>query len=290
MSIAGSGGVLVGAPGCSPARYGLLSVAEVEDREETEGHWQAGFSHDVESCDELLAMSNDCTPTPDTKVGSLDGVGTEDGDSFTLVAGYKCSLGGRPIEDAWDFAQRRLDRGTDRGLERVFWTGQDSFGNNIRESLGQNPDVVDLTPVAGAVAITDGVALLESWAGENMPCGPIIHAARGIGTYLAERSLIEAEGTQLYARGTGSRIAIGGGYLVSGPNGVAAPAGEGWLFVTGGVKILRSPSFFTPPRTPAGAAVNRAINDVQVFAERTFGFLIDCGIAAIRVNLKSCCC
>jgi hypothetical protein len=45
MGIVGDGGVLVDPPGCKPANFGLLSVAEVEDR--TDGHWETGIEYDL---------------------------------------------------------------------------------------------------------------------------------------------------------------------------------------------------------------------------------------------------
>lgn len=291
MSTAGSGGTLIQGASCVPARYGLLTVAEIDDRAETEGHWQMGFRQEVESCKELMVLSNDCSPTPENKAPSLDGYVTFDGDPFTLVAGYTCAVGGSlPIDEAWGSAEDRLTQGEARAVERTFWTGLDSVGNPIRNGLGSaDADVVDVTPVTGAVFITDGVSLLEAWAGENMSCAPIVHASRGVSTYMADRNLVEPIGQVLYLRGTGSRVSVGGGYLATGPEGVEAPDGEAWLFLTGSVKVMRSPLFHTPPRGDTAAAIDRQINDVTVFAERTYGFTRECGIAAVRVILTSCC-
>lgn len=286
MSIAAPG-VEVPGPKCFAPRFGLFSVAEIEDRDH--GHWEAGTYHEQLSCDDIQIISNDCV-VGDVIKNTDGGTGDPESDPFTLVAPYHCSTGGSSeLARAFDLAEARLDRGEMRGVERAFWTGRDSQGVALRQTLG-GPDAADLTPVSGAVSITDGFAMLESWAGENMPCAPILHAGRGLGVYLAERHLTERDGDVLHSRGTGSRVAIGGGYLVSGPDGVAAAPGEAWLFVSGSVKILRSPKFFTPDRNNFSEAINRRINDVTVFAERMYSIHVDCGIAAIRVNLKSCCC
>lgn len=283
------------APTCVPARYGLLSVAEVE--EVSEGHWAAdeGFQYDLESCGEILALSGRCTPTPENKSDALEGVGVEVSESFTLIAGYKCSVPGRPVSEAWDFAERRLTQGESRGVEKAFWTGVDSLDARIPQTLTgvdelDDPLAVDLTPVVGtAINITDATALLEDWAGDVMSCSPIIHVTRGIATYMAESGLITPSGQIMYAAGTGSRVAVGGGYSNTGPDGLPAAAGEGWMFISGGVKVLRAPMFFTPERGNNGAAINREINDIEVFAERTYGFELGCGLAAVLVDLNSCC-
>lgn len=286
MSISGGPGVQVSGPTCTPAKFGLFSVAEVEDRDF--GHWLDGSYHDQLSCDDLLVVSKFCEPH--FKGESAAGVTHPEADPFTVVAGYQCSTGGDTLAVAWDRAEQRLIQGEQRSVELTFWTGSDTNSNPIRQSLGQNADVVDLTPGTGTVSITTGVALLENWAGQNMACQPIIHAARGIATYLRERNLLLRDGDVMRMDATDSRVAVGGGYLVGGPAGSTMAAGEGWLYITGSIKILRSPSFFTPERDDEGAAVDRVLNDVAVFAERSYSISMECGIAAVRVNLKSCCC
>lgn len=292
MSTAVSGGTLVPGAACVPARYGLLTVAEVDDRAETEGHWEMGFRQIVESCSGVLVLSNDCSGVSENKADSIDdGYLTRDGDPFTLIAGYHCSVGGSlPLSGAWDLAETRLSQGEARAVERTFWTGLDGIGTAIRGGLGSaGAAAINVTPTSDAVSLTDGVALLEEWAGENMSCAPIIHANRAVATYLAERQLVEPSGQVMYMKGTGSRVAVGGGYLGTGPNAVANATGEAWLFASGAVKVLRSPMFHTPPRGEDAAAVDRILNDVTVFAERTYGFTRDCGLAAVKVALGSCC-
>lgn len=395
----GNGGVLVAPPSCVPAKYGLLSVAEVEDR--PDGHWQGGIEYELETCDDLFVMTPRCNQTiPDLEKDVEGGtVGSDNfADPFTMVAAYKCGTGGRPLSEAWKHAEIRLDRGEGRTLERAFWTGKDKGGNAIRQSLGANPDAVDLTPGAGAVNVVAGVAILESWAGENYPCSPIIHAQRGLGVYLGQSGTVAGDSNgELRVTGTGSRVVVGGGYLASGggrldspaptatPNGgggtlasdtyeyvvtatsatgetlpspvvsatvvatgpgatgsvdlawaavedatgyniygrqngslgligttagltftdtgaVApaaapptedttdtAPTGEGWLYVTGSIKVLRGPTFFTPERGNDGGAVDRTVNDIVVFAERTYAIQQDCIVGAVRVLLQGCC-
>lgn len=291
MAITGDGGVLVAPPSCIPAKFGLLSVAEVEDR--PEGRWQAGIEYELETCDDLFVMTPACNQTVPDLDKEVDG-GTVSSDNFsdpfTLIAAYKCSVGGRLLSEAWEHAEKRLDRSEPRGLERAFWTGKDKAGNTIRQSLGDNPDAVDLTPGAGAVSITDGVAILESWAGENYPCQPILHAQRGIGVYLGQSKIASSMGGDaLLVNGTGSQVVVGGGYLATGPNGDVPAAGEGWIFITGSLKVIRGPVFFTPDRGDDGSAVDRLLNDVTVFAERTYAIQQDCIVGAVRVLLQSCC-
>lgn len=283
-----SPGVRIDGPECAPARYGLLSVAEVEDV--SDGHWQGGYYHELESCDDLPVQTVACASPDEEKPSEGSGLSFPEGDAFIAIAPFRCSTGGLPLSEAWAHAQARLDQGEARTLERTFWTGVDRLGNPIRETLGVDPSLAeDITPGADPVNITDGMAMLESWAGENQPCAPIIHAQRGIATYLAERGLVERDGDVLRAIGTGSRVAVGGGYTLSGPAGDLPEDGGGWMFITGSVKIRRGPVFFTPDQDDVAAATDRIVNDITVFAERSYGFSLGCGIAAVRVHLQSRC-
>lgn len=369
-------GERIDAPACVPTRFGLLSVAEKDDRD-TDKHWGAGFHHEELTCEEGETRKVECVFDPEKDLESSLSYPTSD--PFTVVAPFKCATSKMTLAEAWNHAEKRLDRTEDRSVERTFWSGLDSQGNTISQTLG-NGGPEDLTPLAGAVKIGDGVSLLEEWAGENLPCGPIIHARRGIGTYFAERGLVAANGEVLSMIGTGTRVALGGAYQNTGPLGVvpggtfyttvldamtacvllddcvdgifvdwgdgngpvaescpvdpldaichtydaddtyqitvtgpggfhvgpvtvttstddsqdvegtgtpAVADGEAWLFVTGPVKVVRGPKFFTPDRDDTEAAVDRLMNDVTVFAERNYGFQYECGIAAIRVLSRS---
>lgn len=291
MSVTGDGGERLDAPNCVPPRYSLLSVAEVEDR--PDGHWQGGAEYDVESCESLFVVQA-CPAMPEDKTshGGSGGMTTEYADPFTMVAKYECSTGGSErLAEAWDLAESRLSRGEARCLENTFWTGTDVGGELIRASLGNDPDALDVTPVPGtALSITDGLAVLEDWAGQNYPCSPILHANRSLGTYLAERHLVTTEASTLLCRGTGTRVAIGGGYGSTGPQGDVPDAGTGWMFITGSIKVVRGPAFFTPPKGNDAWAIDRSTNDIRVFAERTYAIEKDCITAAVLVELKSATC
>lgn len=290
-------GERVEAPACVPPRFDLLSVAEVDDR--ADGHWGLGFHHEQITCEEIQSRALKCVE-PTEKVTD-ETLSYPESDPFTVIAPFKCATSRMTLARAWELADERLKRAEGRAVEKAFWSGRDSLGNLIRQSLGGNPDVVDLTPVDGAVDVSSGLMMLESWAGEMMPCGPIIHAQRGLGVYLAERGLTESSGQLMYSKGTGSRISLGGGYQATGPGvvpvdpedplgpPVAAVDGETWMFVTGSIKVIRGPVFHTPEAGDLAGAVDRLVNDVEVFSERNYGFEYDCGVAAVRVRLNSCC-
>jgi hypothetical protein len=61
------------------------------------------------------------------------------------------------------------------------------------------------------------------------------------------------------------------------------------MYVTGSIKVLRAPVFYTPDRNENSAAVDRQVNNITVFAERTYAIQQDCIVGAVRVLLQSCC-
>lgn len=288
-------GEQVNGPNCVPSRYGLLSVAEIEDR--VDGHWESseGVEYDLATCEDLF-VTTACGVNP-SGVKDPDGgtVSTEQSGAFALVAGYRCSTGGRPMEEAWNHADARLSRGELRALERTFWVGESIEGNIIPQALGNNVEAVDLTGTPGTPDdITMALSALEDWAGDAYPCSPVIHVTRGLAVLLAERGLIERDGTLMLSAGTGSRIVVGGGYVDSGPTigedpQLVTPAGATWMYATGGIKVLRGPVFHTPDRGAVSASIDRSINSQVVFAERSYAFVQDCILGAVLVDKQSCC-
>lgn len=290
MTVTSPTGVLVDGPSCRPAKYGLLAAADVEDR--PDGHWITGVLADIEACDDVTIHSACPTdPMPD-KDDDATSFSTHHGTPFYLVAGFKCGTGGMTAGRAHDIVGRRLSRGENRGIERAFWTGLDAGGNALTDTLGQNPDVVDITPSGGAATITSGVAMLESAMGDCYPCTAIIHANRGMATYMAERNLLEPDGAVQRFKATGSALVVGGGYGITGPVGndhVTPADGETWMYATGGIKVVRGPAAFVPDNIGDPSMVDRVVNNFLVFAERPYSIVLDCCIYAVRVLTSSCC-
>jgi hypothetical protein len=288
MTISGDGGTPAPAPACRPPRYGLRSVVELDER--NDHSWAKGLEWDEIPCESDTGLvSGQCPPLEEQRKVTNRGFGTSTSDPFAVYAGYECSTGGTPLSVAWDNAARILEMNWWRTVERAFWTGLDQDGNEIRETLG-TIDATDLTPVDGAVEMTAGVAMLESFAGDCFDCEPIVHANKGLATFFAERHLIQRDGSNTRFLGTGTLLAAGGGYSDSGPGGVEAEAGEAWIYVTGGVRLTHGPVFFTPERDDAAGAVDRSVNDVTVYAERFAALQVGCCVGAVKVILSGCCC
>lgn len=297
MGLAGDAGIRVPGPECKPSRFGLLSVAELAPQDDNK--WARGLEWDELDCSYAPGVVTPCPPV-DAEKSYTRGFDTRVGDPFAIYAGWECSAIG--VDDmAWDNADELLTRKWQRTLERVMWDGVDQDGNVIHSTLATS-GAIDLTPAGGAFDPTSGVAVLESFAGDCFDCVPIIHANRGLATYLAERGLIAIEGFEQTMIGTGTRVAVGGGYGSGGPllfdednpedPPLEQPAepGEAWMYITGSVRITTGPRFFTPNRGDLAGASNRLSNDFAVLAEQFAAIQVGCCVGAVRVTLSACCC
>jgi hypothetical protein len=292
MAIAGDGGVSVNGPACRPTLFGLKSAAEVDEHGDNE--WARGLEWDELACGyDPGIVSGQCPALPEQLKTSTRGQDTKFADAFTVYAGWDCSTGGLTLGKAWANAEELLNRNWWRTVERALWTGLDQDDNPIRETFG-TAEVVDLTPLDGALDISSGVAVLESYAADCFDCQPIIHGNRGMASFVAERGLLVRNGDGLEMLGTGTLFSPGGGYLHTGPadieSGAETPAGEAWMYVTGAVQITTGPMFFTPERGDLAGAVDRTVNDIVVFAEKFAAIQIGCCVGAVRVVLTGCCC
>jgi hypothetical protein len=285
----GDGGVRIPGPICERRPYGLDSAAELEERGDYA--WLKGLEFDEEICASgAPAVSRQCPPllddmsTPKDPQGksSHRGFNVEYSDPFVLYEGYDCSVGGAPPSEAWDRAAALLEKTWLRGLERALWTGRDQDDNVIRMSLGGG-EPEDLTPGTDP-SVLAGVALLEEYASGFTACVPTIHVPTVLGPYMGAKVLLKERDGGMYTP-TGSRVVLGAGYTREGPDGSTTPAGSAWMYVSGGVKVVYGPTFWTPERGDLGGAVDRLVNDIEVFAEKGFSLMLGCGLAAVRVSI-----
>ena len=138
----------------------------------------------------------------------------------------------------------------------------------------------DLTPAGGAVGPSVGLAILEGHAASRYAGTPTIHTSRTIGSLLWDKSKLTQRG-EVYYSPQGSKVASGGGYeaVNTSPAGVAAPAGERWMYATGEVSLLRS-------EIKVEQVVNTTTNEVFVLGERLYVASVDCYTAAVRVKVE----
>ena len=81
----------------------------------------------------------------------------------------------------------------------------------------------------------------------------------------------------------GNKVAVGGGYPGTGPDGSARTANTCWMYGTGNVFAIRSPIRI---RAPQGAkAFDRSVNTMRMIAERTYCLAWDCAHFAVAASL-----
>lgn len=269
-------GVHVEPADCEEPLYGLKSVADVQSIEDV--HLENGAEWEPYDCEMAESYCNACTFPGDPKVYH------EQGDPkkalpFAVYGSFKCSGPGWSLEEMQRRAEKNLELGEWRRIEREFIA-------TLQNANPVEPDTIDLTPATGAVPIAVGLAALEDWAGENISCRPTIHAPRGTATLLAQANLLATDLQDTRMRTyIGSLIAAGGGYNNIGPDGTAAEDGTAWIYVTGTVRIWLGEILDVTGAPDAASIVNRENNDLNALAERTVVAGHECGAAAISVTL-----
>jgi len=280
-------GLLVPGPQARPSRYGLFSVAQQGNT--SDGHWQAGIEWEDTLCGDVYSTLPHCgEPSPEPAPKTADpGPLFRTADPFTLYGSYNCSTGGRRAQDAFDIARARLAAREEQGVELVLWTGITVDGT-LSSSLATGDDEISVTDVTGSGGALDPVTaldLLEEAMGGCVPGAGVIHVPYRAASTLASQFLVAREGDGMYTH-TGQSVVFGAGYPGSGPDNDAAADGEAWLFGTGQVTLWRGDPFLTP--ATLAEAMDRTINDVTVFAERTYAVGFSCCLFAVKMFLSCC--
>lgn len=198
----------------------------------------------------------------------------QDGFRFVSYAGVGCQSIGFDREEAMDEAKRIYLSRESVAVEQAL------MAQRFIASAGNWDAPTDITPASGAVKPAVGLALLEQHAGVSYAGAPTLHASRSIGALLWDSASLEKRGSTFFSP-QGSKVASGAGYGIANqsPAGVAAPAGESWIYATGEVSVAR------------GALIthwelNRANNEVTALVERPYIAVVDCYAAAVRVKVE----
>jgi hypothetical protein len=157
------------------------------------------------------------------------------------------------------------------------FTAGESYGVEKALQAGVlNDQATDLTPTAGTPVtnIKYAIGLLEQYAADSYVGLPILHGNRQA-VALMGQYVTDTGGFKLFTK-QGTPIANGGGYGPDGPD--TAGAGEAWLYITGGITILRGPLDVYP-------AHNLKSNRNLALAERTYVPVVDSFVAAILVGI-----
>jgi hypothetical protein len=238
---------VVVAPPITPTRFGLSTVAQVRD--DVDEHWLNGVVWHSPACQPLGVTTDQCVtgvkPAAKTPVGCVD---LTEADAFTVYAYDLRSTAGRTEQEALDWVRALLEAGE--------WAA-------VEAHVGAA--VIAAATAAGGAAViaaaTPAVALgsVEAQIGQFDQQG-IIHVDRLSATLLAAENLLVRDGQRLTTV-LGTPVSVGA-YP-------AAAAGKMHVLGTGQTVVYRS-------GVASYAAIDHAINDWSVLAERSFLVGFDC--------------
>lgn len=197
---------------------------------------------------------------------------------FAVYTGVVCKLVGFDVQNA------------EAELERVF---------NNRESIavaralmqqrfiasgGNWSAATDITPAAGAVDPSVGLALLESHAAANYAGQATIHMPRTIGSLVTRNGQAELVGNTLISS-LGSKIAADPGYEFpnNSPTNTAPAAGELWVYASGEVTVAASE---VVQKSGLDLVETTDSNRFRILRERMYLATVDCYTAAVRVKVQ----
>lgn len=288
---------VVDPPAFTPLPNGLLSV--VQTPMTADPHWQNGVAWrsrcpatgmGSSTYDECLVVtgSGGSPPPPAAKVDNVNTT-IRAATPFTPYVKFDCSAVGNL--DAMAQAQQALAQSESWQIERSFWTGVaggrpvvwphlSSAVAAVDESgyLLQSPVVTGGGPFkpARAMGTLEGL-LADCYNGQG-----VIHVPMSVFPVLggAMNSGFAQRGAQIITS-NGNVVAVGAGYPGTGPDGVAPPAGQAWIYGTGAVFMYRG----TVRAIPPAQSMNRAENTIEMIAERTYVFGWDCCHVGVLVDL-----
>lgn len=164
-------------------------------------------------------------------------------DPFVIYSAISCSS--LSIGDWRDFAGRAekvLDATQSFGIEDALSQGVVTSSNPF---FGDG----DASILAGGAAVAPdvGIAYLENAIGATGRAG-MIHIVPAVASYLGYNLFREIDpdgsegsGDEFLSTGSGTHVAVGGGYIGADPVGGASPAaGQSWAFATGPIQVRLS--------------------------------------------------
>lgn len=228
-----------------------------------------------------FSAGNAAPPTGNTAVvpvtKTFNSPSWQDAIRFAAYTGVKCKAVGFDQERAASELDRVFRNKESIAVAKALMT--------VRFIAGTWAAATDLTPAAGAVDPSVGLALLEGHAANNYAGSPTIHAPRTIGSLLTKTGMISLEGSRLVSN-LGSKVAADAGYEFpnNGPAGTAPGVGELWMFASGEVTVAGG----EPIRKNAGVNLNEVgdSNNVLLLQERPYIATVDCYTAAVRVKVQ----
>lgn len=261
--------VYIEAPTVAPAPGGLYAVADVRDNADV--HIGAsGMRYLSENCGVASSILDPaCLLAEERAAKTFGEIDVISGDPFAVYKGVECVS---MVDDDSDWARHGLELTEHIAVEQ-----------GMCDALFDG--ATDLTPTPGtAIAVNEGIALLEGWAGANYGGVPILHMDRRVASLGLSQESLTFDLNYTITTKQGSLVANGGGYFnMDGPTGAAPAAGTAWIYVTGAVVVARTPVIVNrviPGVDETGAHLNLQ----QALAERMIAVTAECILAAVLVE------
>ena len=248
----------VEAPPVTPSPFGLFSAATVNDDGGSGAQggsglrWVlSGITWEPAYCGPAYVTEGACLDADALTVE--DGIDAVEALPFTAYHLHRCRLPGRDWTTGDQRAAEALRLGEQRAAEAVLWQGMADA--DALEVLG-----------GGAVHPVEAMGLLEDHLGANYGGVGVIHAAPSTATLLTSYGLLERVGTGQQSKATGTRVAVGGGYL------------PGRLYATGQVMVRRT----SAAEVMRSAAGDLTTNQYVALAQRPYVIGWECVTATVE--------
>lgn len=252
----------VSAPAVVPYRYGIFSVATPRvaqlDGAGVDDHWRLGVVWESEACGEASITYNSCIE-PETPALITDRVcRLLEYPAFTVYAYNTDSIPGKTLVEHEQNAVARLLNGEQKAVEGQLWS----------QLLAADPVPTDMTAFPGWL----GLGYVEQAIAETYGSEGVIHMNRYAAAALALHLKVEGGMTRTLL---GTPVVVGGGYdpLPSPINSTALIFGSGPLAIWRGDIDTRE------------NAIDKALNDVSIVAQRDYVVGWDCFAVGARVEL-----
>lgn len=267
-------------------RYGLISAAQVIQDEDLEPIRFRPSVNFAAQADRTKAWAVNCAKTYDkSSVGNAAHTGT---DPFAVITGVECTPVGITDADFIALATVALEGQEETRLEQVAHDGVLEDGDTLPMRLQRNAALVEsfrrieATQVLGAGAedLRLGLGLLQDAVADVYGGQGTLHVPRQFAEYMPDGWRIEGQNivTKL-----GNVVSLGAGYPNESPAGVAAGAGQAWLYATGPVQIRRSSLQVVGDFV---SSVDKRQNTLTRYVERTYSISWDPAVAwAVLVDL-----
>lgn len=247
----------------TPATGGILD--RITPTEENDPHVRRGITYESEYAGTGGAIEPGDDPCGPTAEKLADGFNFVEGVPFGIYHGVECFI-------ADDVAERA-------GRAERSFTLMES--HHVEEKLWPilADKAVDITPAGGPVKPKLALGLLLEYAGSNYPGVPMLHFGRILAPVLVSEKLVE-EGESDAAAVGGAQYINGTGYTSRiGPDGVDAGPGAVWVYISGQVRLWRTP-FVT------NEAYYAPKNKHLAITEREYVATVETFVAGIRVSLE----